>query len=245
MYDLHNHLLPGIDDGSPDINTSIKLAKIAEEDGISHLICTPHIHPGRYENNLQTIQKSLDLFRHAMSVNNINLQVAAAAEVRIGPEILQGIQNKTLPFLGKWENRDVLLLEFPSNSIPVGSDKLIKWLLEKNVVPMIAHPERNQVFQKHPEQLNKFITLGCLIQVTAGALIGNFGYIAKQTAENLLIQNLITVIATDAHNINYRPPNLSECFNQVTQLTNKKTAEDIFINTPKTICKYKFTGNPL
>lgn len=240
MYDLHNHLLPGIDDGSPDINTSIKLAKIAVNEGITHSVCTPHIHHGRYDNNLQTIQQALDRFKQALSDHNINLHVAAGAEVRIGPEILQGIKSKSLPFIGKWKNKDVLLIEFPSNTIPVGSDKLTKWLLVNNVIPMIAHPERNTVFQQNPEKLIQFIKLGCLVQVTAGALLGNFGHNAQLYAETILQQNLITVIATDAHNVDYRPPKLSDCFNMVTELTNKQKAIDLFFNTPKNISRSKF-----
>lgn len=241
MYDLHNHLLPGIDDGAPNIQTSIELAKIAVKDGITHMVCTPHIHPGRYENTLQTIQNALEQFKTALAKNHIDLPVSAGAEVRIGPEILQMVPNKSLPFLGKWQDNDVLLLEFPSNSIPIGSEKLTGWLIKQNITPMIAHPERNQVFQEQADRLKTFINQGCLTQITASALLGNFGSAAKRTALELLRSDQITILASDAHNINYRPPLLSECYEFVKNETSDEKAQSLLVSNPAKIAETKFS----
>lgn len=240
MYDLHNHLLPGIDDGAPDIDTAIELAKIAVDDGITHMVCTPHIHPGRYENTFETIQTALKQLQAALLKNQIKLNIAAAAEVRIGPEILQMVPHNSLPFLGKWQNNDVLLLEFPSNAVPVGSDKLTQWLIKRNITPIIAHPERNQIFQSQPERLKAFINQGCLLQVTGSALLGNFGQTAKETALELLKSNKITLLASDAHNINYRPPLLSDCYEFVKNEVSDLQARMLLINNPKQISDIKF-----
>ena len=209
MIDLHNHLLPGIDDGSPDIETSIALARIALADGITHMVCTPHIHPGRYENTKRTIALALVKFRQALKAANLNLQVRAAAEVRIGPEIMTGIEENTLPFLGHWQGKPVLLLELPHGEIPLGSDRLTAWLLRQGVQPMIAHPERNKAAMKTPNKLKPFIEQGCLFQVTAGSMAGHFGEHAQKLATQLLRDGLITILATDAHNIQHRPPIMS------------------------------------
>ena len=209
MIDLHNHLLPGIDDGSPDIETSIALARIAVEDGITQMVCTPHIHHGRYENTKRTIAPALVAFRQALKAANLGLQISAAAEVRIGPEIMQGIEQNTLPFLGHWQGKPVLLLELPHGEIPLGSDRLTAWLLRQGVQPMIAHPERNKAAMKSPSKLKPFIDQGCLFQVTAGAMAGNFGERAQELAIQLLHEGHITILATDAHNIQHRPPIMS------------------------------------
>lgn len=243
MYDLHNHLLPGIDDGAPNVDTALELAQIAVADGITHMVCTPHIHPGRFDNTLKTIQQALKQLQSALLENHINLQISAAAEVRLGPEILQGVQTKSLPFLGQWQGKDVLLLEFPSNTIPLGSEKLTKWLLANNVVPIIAHPERNSIFQEHSTRLDAFINQGCLTQVTASALLGWFGLKAQNSAELLLAQDKITIMASDAHNIDYRPPRLTESFEAVKQLTSLETAQQLFIDTPKKIAACHFMEN--
>ena len=209
MIDLHNHLLPGIDDGSPDIDTSIALARIAVDDGITQMVCTPHIHHGRYENTKRTIAPALVALRQALKAANLDLQVSAAAEVRIGPEIMQGIEQNTLPFLGHWHEKPVLLLELPHGDIPLGSDRLTAWLLRQGVQPMIAHPERNKAAMKSPSKLKPFIDQGCLFQVTAGSMAGHFGERAQELAIQLLRESHITILATDAHNIQHRPPIMS------------------------------------
>jgi protein-tyrosine phosphatase len=240
MYDLHNHLLPGLDDGSADMETSLQLARIAVEDGITHTVCTPHIHPGRYDNTKEGIYTSLNRFKEALLKEGIPLAVSAAAEVRIGPEIVPAVKNNSLPFIGKWNNSDVLLLEFPSNLIPLGSEKLIEWLLKNSITPMIAHPERNSIFQNDTKRLSSFIQQGCLTQGTASAILGKFGNQAKKTLEYLLQQDAITILATDAHNLDYRPPKLSASFKEVSELTSTTTAKRLFIENPALIAATKF-----
>src|SRR5690554_4725984 len=103
MIDLHNHLLPGIDDGAEDVGKSVELARVAVANGISHLVCTPHIHPGRYDNTPDTIAAALAEFKSALLAESVALKVAAAAEVRFGLELMQGITQQTVPFLGEWQ----------------------------------------------------------------------------------------------------------------------------------------------
>lgn len=240
MYDLHNHLLPGIDDGAPDIATSLELAKTAIEEGFTHMVCTPHIHPGRYDNTLSTIDTALNLFKTELQNQNLNLQVAAAAEVRIGPEILQAVKLNTLPFLGEWNHKKVLLLELPNNIIPVGSDNLTKWLISQNIVPIIAHPERNQAFIDNPNKLKPFLDQGCLTQLTAGALTGNFGHQSQDFAEQLLLEDKITIMATDAHNTRYRPPVIQDSLQRAIELIGEANAKKLVLDNPLEITKNKF-----
>ncbi|WP_029408402.1 tyrosine-protein phosphatase [Thiomicrorhabdus sp. Milos-T2] len=240
MYDLHNHLLPGIDDGAPDLATSIELAKVAIEEGFTHMVCTPHIHPGRYDNTLDSIDNALKQFKAELQTQKLNLQVSAAAEVRIGPEILQAVKLNTLPFLGEWNNQNVLLLEFPNNMIPIGSDNLTKWLLSQNIVPIIAHPERNQAIIDNPNKLKPFLDQGCLTQLTASALTGNFGMQSKAFAEQLLLEDKITIMATDAHNKRYRRPVIQESLQIAIDLIGETKAKKLVLDNPIEITKNKF-----
>lgn len=240
MYDLHNHLLPGIDDGAQNIESALELAQIAVKDGITHMVCTPHIHLGRYNNTVQTIQAAYNDLKQALIEQKIPLTIAFAAEVRIGPEILQLAIKKALPFIGKYDGMGVLLLEFPTNSIPLGSDKLISWLLKQNIKPMIAHPERNLVFQEHPERLDAFLKQGCLTQVTGNSFLGSFGNGAQNLAIRLLENSAINIVASDAHNSAYRPPVLSNAFSKVSELSSLEVANNLFQENPKTIAQTKF-----
>ena len=240
MIDLHNHLLPGIDDGAPDLEASLALARVAVRDGITHLVCTPHIHPGRYDNTPASIQAARDIFVSALQAENIALQVSAAAEVRFGMELMLGIGQGQIPFLGEWQGKKVLLLEFPHGEVPFGAERLTAWLLQRNIVPMIAHPERNKGIMRNPAKLKPFIQQGCLLQVTASSVAGRFGPAAEEIAHALLEQGVVTILATDAHNLEYRPPILSEGFAHAAQLIGESQAELLVRQRPWQIAQSHF-----
>lgn len=240
MIDLHNHLLPGIDDGAPDIDASLTLARIAVRDGITHIVCTPHIHPGRYDNTVASIHAARALFVEALHAANIPLQVAAAAEVRFGVELMEGITQGSIPFLGEWEGKHVLLLEFPHNDIPFAADRLISWLVQRNIVPMIAHPERNKGIMRTPSRLKPFLEQGCLLQVTAGSVAGRFGPAAQEISHALLKQNVVTILASDAHNEQYRPPVLTDGLQEAARIVGDSRAETLVKHTPWLIAQGHF-----
>lgn len=208
MIDIHCHLLPGIDDGAPDMATALKMAKLAVDNGIEKLVLTPHILPGLYENTHDDIQSVLNEFRRALEEAEIPLDARAAAEIRISPEIRLMLKSDQLPFLGELDGYKVFLLEFPHSHIPPGSDKLIDWLLNHDIRPMIAHPERNKDVIRKFEKIVPFVSAGCLLQVTAGSIAGNFGEVCLQRSRQMLEQGWVTVLASDAHNLNYRVPDL-------------------------------------
>ncbi len=240
MIDLHNHLLPGIDDGAPDLEVSLALARVAVQDGITHLICTPHVHPGRYDNTPSSIQGAHASFVAALKAASIPLQVAAAAEVRFGVELMVGIVQGTIPFLGEWQGRKVLLLEFPHSEIPFGAEHLIAWLLQRNVVPMIAHPERNKGIMRAPSKLKPFLQQGCLLQITASSVAGHFGHATQKVAHELLAQGVVTILASDAHNLQHRPPILSEGMQHAARIIGDAKAETLVKHTPWLIAQSHF-----
>lgn len=240
MIDLHSHLLPGIDDGAPDMETSLALARVAVRGGTTHLVCTPHIHPGRYENDAASIQPVLASFRAALEQAQIPLHVSSAAEVRFGMELMVGVSQGTIPFLGEWQGKKVLLLEFPHGEVPFGADRLIGWLLQRNIIPMIAHPERNKGLMRTPSKLKPFLQQGCLLQVTASAVAGHFGPAAEALAHDLLDQGVVTILASDAHNLQHRPPLLSEGMQHAARIVGDAKAEALVMHTPWQIAQCHF-----
>lgn len=240
MIDLHNHLLPGIDDGAPDLETALQLAEIAVRHGTTHLVCTPHIHPGRYDNTPVTINQALALFQQGLNQHNIPLQVAAAAEVRFGMELMIGVKNKSIPFLGQWQGQNVMLLEFPHGEIPFGAERLTAWLLQQSIIPMIAHPERNKGLMRDPDKLNPFIQQGCLLQVTAGSVAGDFGEVAQELAVQWLEKNWVTILASDAHNLEHRPPILTTGLAAASEILGEDAARRLVIDNPWQIAQQHF-----
>ena len=209
MIDLHCHYLPAIDDGSQSMAESLDLARASVADGITHAAMTPHIHAGRYENIRSTVVSATNQFRLALADAAIPLQIYPAGEVRLTAEIIEMMEQDELPFLGTLNGYRILLLEFPYGQIPIGTEKLVRWLLDQQIRPLIAHPERNKVILHNIERIAPFVEMGCLLQLTAGSVMGAFGQAAQDCAELMLERRWVSVVATDAHNLLHRAPVLT------------------------------------
>jgi protein-tyrosine phosphatase len=235
MIDLHSHLLPGIDDGARSLDEALQLARMAVADGITHITLTPHIHPGRFDNNSATIKPVFEAFQQALKDEAIALSVAMSAEVLLSAEVLMLVAQNQVPFLGVWEGMDVMLLELPHSHIPPGSDKLVKWLLDRHILPMIAHPERNKEIIRDLDTLAPFVEMGCLFQVTAMSMAGRFGVQSAQRAMEMLEKGWVTVLATDAHNREHRPPVLSEGYRAAKAAVGADEARALVFDNPRTL----------
>lgn len=242
MIDLHCHYLPGIDDGARDIEQSITLARAAVANGITHAVVTPHIHVGRYQNNRSSILPVFQVFRETLIEKQIPLRVAFAAEVRIGNEIPNMILGKEIPFIGRWQGMDVLLLELPHHYVPPETDHFVKWLIKNGVCPLIAHPERNKGFIKDFDRIVSLVRAGCLFQVTAGSITGAFGEPVKLCAEKLLKKDLVNIIATDAHHESRRPPILDSGRIAAEKIVGESSAWDLVLNNPGRIAASLFSN---
>lgn len=235
MIDLHSHLLPDIDDGASSMEEALSLARIAVADGVTHMVLTPHVHPGRFDNHAQSIQPVFAAFEAALVDADIKLSVKPAGEVRLSAEVLAMCASNQLPFLGEWDGKRVMLLELPHSHIPPGSDKLVKWLLDRDILPMIAHPERNKGVMSDIAKLAPFIEMGCLFQLTAMSVTGEFGPQAKQVADEMLDKGWVTVMATDAHNCDRRPPILSKAVSVAAEMIGDVEAKRLVWGNPAKI----------
>jgi len=212
MLDLHCHLLPGIDDGPKTMEQSVALARHAVKHGITHAVLTPHIQPGTYNNTVRSIAGAGLAFRVALGLFSIPLKVALAAEVRICPELMKMAEQRDFykVCIGEMGDEHILLLEFPHSHIPPGSEQLIESLMNNKIKPIIAHPERNKAMHRNPERLESFVSMGCLVQLTASSVSGKFGQSSRQCASYFLQQGWVNVLASDAHNLCFRSPELLE-----------------------------------
>lgn len=208
MIDLHCHLFPGIDDGPQTLTAAIAMARHAVASGITRAIVTPHILPRRYDNTLAGIREAAARFSSELDVLNIPLEIGYAAEVRIGPEMMMLVEEQTLPLLGRVDGYGIVLLEFPDSHILPGSDKLAAWLLERKIRPLIAHPERNKEVMRSVDAIAPFVQMGCWLQLTAGSVSGVFGPRCSERSRELLERGWTHVIASDAHDMPARQPEL-------------------------------------
>jgi len=240
MIDIHCHFLPGIDDGPKTLEQSLEMARIATRNGISHSILTPHIHPGRYQNDRNLIKMAWQKFSSELEKAEIPLQTGFAAEVRVSPEVMTMVRDNAIPFYGELEGYKILLLEFPHSHIPPGSEKLVQWLLDQNIKPLIAHPERNRAVMRKYTKIEPFVQMGCLLQVTAGSLVGSFGEYAQVCAEHLLEQGWVSYLASDAHNDKHRSPRLDHGRKAAALIVGEEMAQQLVFAAPKVLVQSQF-----
>lgn len=210
MIDLHCHFLPGIDDGPETLGEALDLARAAVADGITHSVLTSHVHPNRYPNQRKNLEVAVDSFKTELFKAQIPLQVRMGAEARLCAELIDLLAIQQVPFLGDVDGYHIALLEFPHQLIPVGSIQFVNNLMKLKIRPLIAHPERNKGVLSNFQKLSPFADAGCWFQITAGSLVGRFGTQAKETSFKIIEEGWNCLIATDAHNLNNRPPLLSE-----------------------------------
>ncbi len=217
MIDLHCHFLPDVDDGAQTTADALALVRAAVENGIREAVLTPHVNPGRFANTLSTLQPKFEDFRRLLASEHIPLKLHLGAEIRLSTESLALLDRDELPMLGHWEGFEVVLLELPPGHLPVGAINVVGFFMKKGIVPLLAHPERNKAFMHDWRTVKPFVEAGCLLQVTAASVIGDFGPTAQLTALSLLDAGWVSIVATDAHNLVHRPPVLAQARDEITR----------------------------
>jgi len=233
MFDIHSHILPTLDDGAKDIKESLALLKIAQDDGITHMVATPHIHIGRFDNSTNHLYSDLENLKAEALANGITINLAVAAEVRLDIELMTLVLSNKLPFIGKIDSFNCILLELPHSHVPQGYDKFINWLAKQNIKVIIPHPERNRDIQANPFYIERLNQLGCEFQLTASSLEGVWGESAKTISFDMLQKNLVSYVASDAHSVKRRPPVLSRAKKIVSDLVGEDKALELFYSNPK------------
>ena len=207
MIDLHCHLLPGIDDGSPDLETSLEMARVAVADGIVTTACTPHIYPGVYDNTGEGIHQAIGTLQQALDGNGIPLRLVAGADAHLAPELPDRLRNGEAPSLA---GSRYFLLEPPHHVAPPRFADFVFNLMAGGFVPLITHPERLSWIEDHYATFCALVDQGAWLQVTAGSLTGRFGSRPRYWGERLLGEGRVHVLATDSHGVKRRPPLLAE-----------------------------------
>ena len=204
MIDLHCHMLPGIDDGAPDLDTALAMARCAAADGITTTACTPHIYPGLYENEAAGIAAAVEALRGTLAEAGIELQLTVGADIQIVPELLSGLRRGTHPTLG---GSRYFLFEPPHHTVPTRFHEILFDVVAAGYVPVITHPERlTWLDDTHYPWFQRAAREGAWIQLTSGALTGRFGRRAQYWSERMLDDGMVHILATDSHDPVHRPP---------------------------------------
>lgn len=196
--DMHSHLLPNIDDGLQELESSVSFIRDLKELGYRKLICTPHILSDLYPNSPETILPKLELVREALKTANVDIQVDAAAEYMIDhmfSELLAKSKKEDLLTI----SGDYILVEMSYLSPSPNFEQTIFDLRMLGLHPIIAHPERYSYYHHQFEQYERFKDLGCKLQVNLLSLSGVYGPNVKKTAERLFKNEMVDFLGTDMH----------------------------------------------
>jgi len=232
VIDLHSHILPGLDDGAPDLETSLEMARIAVADGIRLMACTPHIYPGLYMNDAAGIRAARDRLQAELDERGIALHLTVGADVHLVPGLTAGIRAGTIPTL---HGSRYLLLEPSHHTPPPRFAEHVFQLVAAGYVPVITHPERLTWIEHHYAVFPLLVAQGAWLQVTAGALTGAFGPRPRYWGERLLGEGLVHLLASDCHGAKARPPVMSPGLAIAERLLGKAEAERLSVRRPAAI----------
>jgi len=194
--DIHSHILPGIDDGSPDIETSIMLIKGLMELGITRSVATPHIIGDMYRNNADTIFGALQMLQDELEKQGIGFELSAAAEYMLDAYFFEMVNNKTVLLTVE---KNLLLTEFSYSSMPMNPEQLSFVLITEGYIPILAHPERYAYYYNDHKQYDRLKELGFQLQVNLLSLTGYYGKESAKAAQYILKNDLASYVATDLH----------------------------------------------
>jgi len=228
MIDLHCHILPGIDDGPIEMQTSIDMARIAAEDGITTIVATPHI---------KDILHPTVKLRALISQLNIHLEKKnIPVKVLLGGDVFALLSPSRLKDY-TINNSRYILIEFPHNYLPSNSKEILFSLAMHGLCPIITHPERNQAIMKRPDLLFDMLYGNVLVQITSGSLTGEFGLHEQACAIYLLKKEAVHFIATDAHSTDSRRPELSNGLKLAGKIIGMENAMKLVWDNPCSVLK--------
>jgi protein-tyrosine phosphatase len=240
LIDLHAHILPGIDDGPQSLDKSLDMARLAVADGITTTVATPHLfrHKSVNFNDLNSpedILGGVEDFNQQLSAAGIDLTVLPGCEIPLFSDIIKFIDTDRIVTINN--GKRYICLELPDSIIPPATEDVIFQLNSRGLTPIITHPERNPVLYEMPHKLERFISLGCLAQITALSLTRGFGWRIYWFTKRLLREGLVHLMATDAHNLNSRPPLMGKALQKLSKLVGESQAWDMVATIPERIIR--------
>lgn len=259
MIDVHNHLIPGVDDGSRSVDESLLMIEQFIKTGYTGAIVTSHYDSGRYYVTGDMVREGISRLEQALKERRLDFTLYPGNEIQLDLKTKEDLKSDRMLSLN---NSRYLLLEWPMFSKPHYAENLIYQLNLEGYIGVIAHPERYRYVREDPDFLLDFIKSGCLVQLNLRSLSepGSVG----ETAEELLERNMVHLVGTDAHQSKWRNPLLGDelsllkksvgegRFREMTEIRPKKIINDEFISsnyedvmekskkTPKKKPRYKF-----
>lgn len=202
MLDVHCHILPNVDDGPSSMEESLAMARFCVEDGITHVVATPHYH-AYTQVSREEVLREVGRLNAALVGASLALTILPGSEVQVTDPARYRDDFDAGRFCHLGDGRSFTLLEFAwqEELYPPDAPALIEWVRTRGWTPIVAHPERHRHLRRDPARVGALVEAGAWLQVTVDSLLGNHGEAACATGEELLRTHGAVVLATDAHTL--------------------------------------------
>ncbi|MDQ2835744.1 MAG: exopolysaccharide biosynthesis protein [Acidobacteriota bacterium] len=227
-----------MDDGAASLENSLAMAKMAADDGISHIVCSPHAN-GKYGYDPVQIDAKITELQRRLESEGVALTLGRGCDFHLSYDNI--VEAKTDPARYSINGLGYLLVEVPDYGLPRGLTDIFYQLQIAGLTPILTHPERNPTLQADHGRLVDWMKGGVLVQVTAGSVAGQMGKHAEKMAHDLLADRWVHFIATDAHNTSSRPPKMQEAFDIIARKYGPDYAHLLCVSNPLAA----FFGKPM
>ncbi len=236
MVDIHAHILPGLDDGADRTRTSLRMAELAAQSGVTDLIATPHCNQRRRFENYA----SEALTEQYLRLKDLLQQEKIPLRLHLGMEVFATGDTAALLRDGKLltlAGSRYLLVEFGFRDDAHHMERILRQVTDAGVVPILAHPERYSALQTLPDYLEDWVRAGVHLQINKGSLSGYFGRESFALAEQMLEHDLASFVASDAHRADRRTPALRDAWRWIASRWSEQLADRLLRRNPERVLR--------
>lgn len=235
--DIHSHILPGIDDGAENFETSMQMLRIAQNQGIRSIILTPHYKPMHHNAHPESLAALRERLLEGMKREGLDIGLYFGNEFYFHSGMFRRLEEKQACTMA---GSAYVLIEFgPMDGFGTIRNGLYE-ALSQGYRPILAHVERYANVSSQRGQVEELVQMGSYIQINAGSLMGKFGFAARQFTKRLLGDGLVHFVATDAHNAGNRSPQLAECEKYVSRKFSGEYAKRLFLENPLCVIRDEY-----
>ena len=230
MYDLHNHLLPGIDDGPLKPEETLQIMEICGNQGVKEILATPHRKDVNENHSVEFVHKLLADMQSRATQNGISVQLKMGMENHLDLNLPRDIGQGTALTIN---SGDYILVEMPWSGRPPYIESILDEIMELGLIPIIAHPERMDMFYEDTQLLERLVRKGMLTQITAGSIYGKLGVKIRRFTKDILVNKLCHVIASDTHMaLGTRAPDLYDGWSAAVSIIGHNEATKMVSDVP-------------
>ena len=236
MIDMHSHILPNIDDGAKSIEETFHLIKEAKNAGFEGIISTSHYMEGYYETDNAEREVWVNAIYEKLQEQNLDIRLYLGNEIYFSDNIINLLKQRKASTINE---TNYVLFEMPLNAEPLNLYDVIYEMLQYEIIPILAHPERYSFVQREPELIYDLIQKGVYMQANYGSIIGQYGKKAQFIVKKFLENNMIHFLGSDVHRKNTVYPKIPIILQELEKIIGKEKLEELTTINPKLVLQNK------